>query len=326
MEKFNYYFNTKEKIESALQVPINKNTMGSVLFNLIWYAYYNVSSEEKDIIRYVEGWMKEHKAPFHLSAYARTIKSYIAKMKDMPWREFNGTIKIRKSELDYISSFDDIKKEKLLFSYLAVAKFKDEFRAAPSHWESEDDSIVFKMARVNIPAKERDYYINSELYMDDKVKIYMNAKNDDVSKRIDYISDNVDDPVILELDESNYYELAYTYLNWKNDGGYKKCKKCGKLFRVSTSPSSKAKGNKAQLCWDCTVEYEVQYKDKDIMADNYEPKTIECVDCGKIVYIENYKDSRTCRCEECKIKERQRINRAYYEKLRPTNFELNTTK
>lgn len=319
MEKFNYYFNTKQRIDNALQVPINKNSMNSVLFNLIWYAYYQVSKNEKDIVRYVEGWMYERKAPFHLSAYAKTIKRYIKKMEDMPWREFDGTVKIRQSELEYISSFKDIKKEKLLFVYLAVAKFKDTFRETPSHWESEDDSAIFKMARVNIPAKERDYYINS-LYVDPKVLIYMNAKNDDVSKRIDYISDNEEDIVVLELDESNYYELAYTYLNWKNQGGYKKCKKCGKLFRVKTSPSSRVakdvKGNKAQLCWDCTEKYEAKYKGKDITDDDYEPKTVQCVDCGKTVYVSEF-NNKTCRCEECQeiyrkeyMKELMRIKRS----------------
>ena len=322
MEKFNYYFNTKKRIDSALQVQINKNTMGSVLFNLIWYAYYNVSTVEQDIIRYIEGWMYEHRAPFHLSAYARTIKGYIAKMEDMPWREFNDTIKIRKSELDYISSFDDIKKEKLLFVYLAITKFKDRFRDVPSHWESEDDSVVFKMARVNISATDRDYYINS-LYTDPKVLIYMNAKNDDTSKRIDYISDSEEDSIVLELDENNYYELAYTYLNWKNNGGYKQCKKCGRLFRVRTGPLSKVnksdniKGSKAQICWDCTEKHEAKYKGKDIMSDDYEPKTVECVDCGKTVYVENYNDTETCRCAECKEthlkKLRREQNKRYYE-------------
>ena len=133
MEKFNFYFNTKKRIDAALQQPINKNTMGSILFNLIWHAYYNVSNDEKDKVRNVEGWMCEHKAPFHLAAYAKTIKSYIKKMEKMPWREFDGTVKIRKSELEYISAFDDIKKEKLLFVYLAVAKFKYVFREIPTH-------------------------------------------------------------------------------------------------------------------------------------------------------------------------------------------------
>lgn len=323
MEKFNFYFNTKKRIDAALQQPINKNTMGSILFNLIWYAYYNVSNDEKDIVRYVEGWMCEHKAPFHLAAYAKIIKSYIKKMEKMPWREFDGTVKIRKSELEYISAFDDIKKEKLLFVYLAVAKFKDVFREIPTHWESEDDSMIFKMARVNIPAKERNYYINTELYADQRVLIYMNNKNDDASKRIDYISDDNEDAVVLELDENNYYELAYTYLNWKNDGGYKKCKKCGRLFRVKTSPLSKTnqvsnvKGNRAQLCWDCVVEYESRYKDRDETAEDYEPKKIQCVDCGIDVYIENYKDTKTCRCEKCleihKKALRKEQNRRYYQ-------------
>lgn len=315
MERFNFYFNTRKRIDAALQTPINKNTMSSILFNLIWYAYYNVSTEEKDIIRYVEGWMQEHRAPFHLSAYARTIKGYITKMEKMPWREFDGTVKIRQSELTYISSFDDIKKEKLLFVYLAIAKFKDIFREEPSHWESEDDSVVFKMARVNIPAKDRDYYINTALYSDNKVRIYMNAKNDDVSKRIDYISDDESDPIVLELDEGNYYELAYTYLNWKNQGGYKKCKKCGRLFRVKTSPLSKAnqngniRGNRAQLCWDCVSEYEIKYKDRDITAEDYEPKKIQCIDCGIDVYIENYKDTETCRCEKCRETHQKSLRR-----------------
>ena len=319
MEKFNFYFNTKQRINVTLQSPINKNTMGSILFNLIWYAYYNVSKDEKDIIRYIEGWMREHRAPFHLSAYARTIKIYIKKMEKMPWREFDGTIKIRQSELEYISSFDDIKKEKLLFAYLAIAKFRDVFRAAPSHWESDDDSIVFKMARVNIPAKERNYYINDTLIADPRVLIYMNSSNKDVSKRIDYISDNEDDPVVLELDEDNYLELAYTYLNWKNDGGYKKCNKCGRLFRIKTSPLKKVqpsrniKTNKAQLCWDCTEKYEPLYKGKNIMDDDYEPKIVKCVDCGQDVLIDNYKNSRTCRCDVCLTKKRELINKEYYE-------------
>lgn len=304
MEKFNYYFNTEERINVALNQPVNKNTMSSILFNLIWYAYYNVSKEEKEIVRYIEGWMKEHRAPFHQSVYAKSIKSYIKKMKDMPWREFDGTIKVRKSELDYISSFNDIKKEKLLFVYLAVAKFRDIFRQTPNHWEDEDDSAIFKMARVNIPSKERDYYINTELYSDDNVLIYMNNQNDNVSKRIDFISDADDDEIVLELDECNYYELAYTYLNWKNNGGYKKCGRCGRLFRIKTSPNKKSKtssdekGNKAQLCWNCTEKREPKYKGKDVKDDDYEPKSVICVDCGAVVYVSQF-DSATCRCDEC---------------------------
>ena len=305
MEKFNYYFNTRERINAALDVPVNKATIPSILFNLVWDAYYNISTDEQVIVAYIERWMEQRTHIFHLSAYAKTIKNYIKKMKDMPWRDIQDTVKIRKSELDYILSFNDIKKEKLLFCYLAIAKFMDMSRKSPSHWENESDITVFKMAHITIPAKERDYFINELINGEPKALIYMNYKNDDTSKRIDYASDDEDDPVVLELDESNYYELAFTYLNWKNGGGYKKCKNCGKLFRVRHNAMGKNDKNKNELseealyCRSCASKYDPKYKGKDEMALDYEPKKIVCVDCGEEVYLNSYKNTETCRCTEC---------------------------
>lgn len=304
MEKFNYYFNTRERINAALDIPVNKATIPSILFNLVWDAYYNISTDEQVIVAYIERWMEQRTHIFHLSAYAKTIKSYIKKMKDMPWRDIQDTVKIRKSELDYILSFSDIKKEKLLFCYLAIAKFMDMSRKSPSHWENESDITVFKMAHITIPAKERDYFINELINGEPKALIYMNCKNDDTSKRIDYVSDDDDDPIVLELDESNYYELAFTYLNWKNGGGYKKCKNCGKLFKVRGNVIGKninmnEQNNNSLYCRTCAPKYEPKYKDKDEYTLDYEPKKIICVDCGDVVYINNYKNNTTYRCEYC---------------------------
>ena len=304
MEKFNYYFNTRSRIDAALSVPINKSTMESILFNLIWYAYYNISHDEQVILQYIETWMNDKTTIYHLSSYAKTIKKYIKKMKKMPWRDITDAIKIRKSELDYISSFDDIRKEKVLFCYLAVAKFKDACRKAPTHWEDESDTVIFKMAKVPIPAKDRDYFINDLIHGDNPAAIKESYKNDDISKRIDYISDDENDPVIFELDESNYYELAFTYLNWKNGGGYKKCKNCGKLFKVRGNVIGKninmnEQNNNSLYCRTCAPKYEPKYKDKDEYTLDYEPKKIICVDCGEVVYINNYKNNTTYRCEYC---------------------------
>ena len=179
------------------------------------------------------------------------------------------------------------------------------------------------MAHITIPAKERDYFINELINGEPKASIYMNYKNDDTSKRIDYVSDDEDDPVVLELDESNYYELAFTYLNWKNGGGYKKCKNCGKLFRVRHNAIDRNDKNKNELseealyCRSCAPKYDLKYKGKDKMALDYEPKKIICVDCGEEVYLENFMASKTCRCGQCqmqrdKIKKSER-NKRYYE-------------
>ena len=321
MEKFNYYFNTRSRIDAALSVPISKSNMESILFNLIWNAYYNISEDEQDILQYIEEWMNGKTTIYHLSSYAKTIKKYIKKMKKMPWRDIKDTIKIRKSELDYISSFDDIRKEKVLFCYLAVAKFKDACRKSPTHWEDESDTVIFKMAKVPIPAKDRDYFINDLIHGDNPAAIKESYKNDDTSKRIDYISDDENDPVVLELDETNYYELAFTYLNWKEDGGYKKCRSCGRLFRVRKNPIGKndkpikyEQYPSSLYCRKCKPTYEPLYKGKNEMSLDYEPKKIICVDCGKTVYIDNYKNNTTCRCQDCQYEANKLAKREWKRK------------
>lgn len=309
MEKFNYYFNTRAKIDAALSVDINKATMPSILFNLIWDAYYNLSKDENEIVKYIVDWMSSRTDIFHLSSYAKVIKGSIRKMKDMPWRNIQDTVKVRKSELDYISSFNDIKKEKLLFCYLAIAKFNDMSRKSPTHWENESDISVFKMARLNIQASERDYFIYDLINGEPKAAIYLNYKNDDTSKRIDYISDDENDPVVLELDETNYYELAFTYLNWKNNGGYKKCKCCGRLFRVT--------GRNSQYCKECSPSYQKKYKDQGDALSVDVPKEKYCVDCGELFYVDARNNTK-CRCDECQksreIELKSARNARYYEK------------
>lgn len=318
MEKFNYYFNTQDRIDSVLNGPINKSTMPSVLFNLIWYAYYNISTEEKEIVKYIDHWMSDKTNAFHLSAYAATIRRHIKHMKDMPWRNIQGTVKVRKSELDYISSFNDIKKEKLLFCYLAVAKFMDMSRPTPSHWEGESDSAIFKMARVSIPVAERDYYINEMINGEPAARIHFAFKNDDLSKRIDYISDDKNDPVVLELNEDNYYELAYTYLNWKNGGGYKRCRSCGRLFRVKGNGSEKNENNsgiqenECLYCHRCITQYEPLYKGKDDMDPDHMPKKDICQRCGEEFYFESYADSRSCYCKDCRKEVHNECERKSY--------------
>ena len=117
MEKFNYYFNTQSRIDDVLNGVINKSTMNSVIFHLIWYAYYNISKDEHEIVNYIESWMKDKTDAFHLSAYAKTIRRTIKKMDKIPWRNIKDTVKIRQSELEYISSFNDIKKEKKVVAH-----------------------------------------------------------------------------------------------------------------------------------------------------------------------------------------------------------------
>lgn len=318
MEKFKYYFKTQKKIDSVLNGQINKMTMNSVIFHLIWYAYYNLFTDENSIVQYIEDWMEGKTYDYHLGAYAAYIKKCIKAVQKMPWRDIQGNVKIRKSELDYILSFNNIRKEKLLFCYLAIAKFSDMLRDNKSHWENEKDTTIFKMARVSIPANERDFFINDLIYTDNCL-IYMNNLDTNTSKRIDFVSDDEEDPVVLELTENNYRELGFTYLNWKN-GGYSECKGCGKLF--------KRKNNNQQYCRICVPKssYQPEYKGQGDGIFEDAPKKITCIDCGKDVFLDSYKSARTCRCEECQAERDDNLNRiASRERMRAYRKRIKET-
>ena len=99
-------------------------------------------------------------------------------------------------------------------------------------------------------------------------------------------------PVRL-IQEQDCGELAYTYLKYTGKSKITRCSKCGKLIKQSQKFGDMCKG---------------------CQESHFLSRQVWCIDCGDVVYIDNIKDSRTCRCEQCHKKERQRINREYYEK------------
>jgi hypothetical protein len=89
-----------------------------------------------------------------------------------------------------------------------------------------------------------------------------------------------DSEVVMTLNEDDYKELAYTYLNYKN-GGYKHCKGCGKLFKMHKSEPGRL------YCKECGQKEE-----------SHDVKVLKCVDCG-IEFIVGVLNTKSCRCEEC---------------------------
>ena len=52
------------------------------------------------------------------------------------------------------------------------------------------------------------------------------------------------------------------------------------------------------------------------MALDYEPKKIVCVDCGDEFYLENYKDTETCRCKDCVKVHKRELKRLEMQRYR----------
>ena len=74
-------------------------------------------------------------------------------------------------------------------------------------------------------------------------------------------------------------------------------------------------GNKRskQLFWFCYGQYAVNNIEKNIEVKK--TKMIQCIDCGEWIEVD-IKDSKTCRCKQCQLEEKRRLDREYRRKKR----------
>lgn len=160
-------------------------------------------------------------------------------------------IYITKSELDFISSLDDIKLEKIAFVLLALAKYHNEVSG------DDDDRVYIKlsevknMARINMSKVDFEYFY-ANLY--DKGVLKHDTSPTSTMQIVNFISHDPDDEIAFELKEIDYLELAYIYLSWKNDGkGYTRCQMCDRIMRQSKTRPRK-------YCEECAKKSHLESK------------------------------------------------------------------
>lgn len=273
-----YIFNEKLFIQNLVENQVvDTNKQNSAITLLAKYCHHIKKYNEKESYTYIVKYMKTHAAVFNEQDSLSSIKSAIRKARKITLKHIEY-VPITQKELQTIAALGDIRQEKLAFVLLADAKYQTQVNGHLKSVSYLSIAQLFKLARVPCPYKERAL-MTSFLYADRETGAL--AVKEPTGKKsrwkLTYASYDSEDEVVLMLNENNYKELAFTYLNWK-EGGYKECKSCGKLFKAKTS---------AQYCKKCAPkETTLKYK------------VIQCIDCGCDVYI-GPKDNKTCRCDSC---------------------------
>jgi hypothetical protein len=252
------------------------------------YQLHALGYGDDDNYSYTVKWMRKHHDNFDESCYSKLISDAIKKAYKRPFFNVNDII-VTKSELEVISSLNNLRAEKILFVLLCMAKQQRVIYGFTNGLVKYSLPDLCKMARVSVPTDEREYILY-ELIKGGQLDYP--KKNDTSCLMVSFIDDDSDAGLVVN--EIDCKELAYVYLNWKNGGGYDRCEDCGRLFR---------KNRYRKYCYECS---------------KYQPvgdKIEYCVDCGKEFSVTS-KDNATCRCEECRVdhlKELKREqNRRYY--------------
>lgn len=239
----------EEKYAKELYDGTNKE-IKSIMSKIRYVTRYLVHSEgqnDDDVYQNTVLWMKKYHNNFDESCYSNVISGAIKKAHQYPFYIIDN-IKITQSELDIISSLDNLRVEKVLFVLLCMAKHQRLSNGFTNGLVKYSITELCKLARVSVPADDREYILYEIVK---RGLLGYPKKNDSQCLIVNFMSF---DDVVLEIDETDCQELAYVYLNWKNNGkGYTRCQRCNKLMKQSKTKPKK-------YCEDCAKTVQTEQK------------------------------------------------------------------
>jgi len=289
----NFKFDDRKDIENKISCNyVNQDNPEDTIRDLARYNHHILEMKKEDNYDSILTYMAQNCPDFYEEKYFKIIYRNIASAKKYKFRSVNPVV-ITKSEIDKITSLNDIRKEKIAFVLLAIAKYYNNVSPDNNNRMYISISDLFKLARVSIPCKERASYLHFAYQEGILVEHTFVGTNLKVVSFVDNDSDSV-----MKLGEDDYKELAYAYLNYKS-GGYKHCKGCGKLFKMHKNSPGRL------YCKECGQKEETSGF-----------KAIKCIDCGADIVV-SVLNTKTCRCETCQDVRNKELksarNAKYYE-------------
>lgn len=283
----NFKFDDKIDIENKINNNYaNQDSPEDTIRDLARYNHHVLKMKKEDNYDAILNYMTKNCVDFYEERYFKIIYRNISSAKKYKFRSV-APVKITRTEMDKIVGLNDIRKEKIAFVLLAVAKYYNNVSSDNNNRMYISMSDLFKLSRVAIPCKERAVYLHFAYEEGILVEHTFVGTN---LKVVGFVDD--DSEAVFELDEADYKELAYAYLNYKN-GGYKHCKGCGKLFKMHKNAPGRL------YCKECGQKEETN-----------KLKVMKCIDCGKDFFVDS-RNMTKCRCDECQYEADKAYHREY---------------
>lgn len=223
-----------------------KSIMAKIRYVTRYLVHSKLKSDD-DVYKETVKWLRQHHNNFDESSYSNVISDAIKAAEKYPFYIIDN-IKITQSELEAISSLDNLRAEKILFVLLCMAKQQSMANGFTNGLVKYSITDLCKAARVSVPADDREYILYEIVQ---KGLLGYPKKNNTQCLIVNFINT---DEIALELNEDDCRELAYVYLNWKNDGnGYTKCQRCNRWMKQSKTKPKK-------YCEDCAKVVQTEQK------------------------------------------------------------------
>ena len=288
VKKMNFLFNEQSAIENMIKMRVvDSDNIFVTIKDLARYNYFINNMDKDDNYKSILKYLQKNGQNINEENVYDIIDSCVNKAKKHPFKQVNEVC-ITQSELQFIKNLDNIKQEKIAFVLLASAKYYNAVRGIQKNTAYMRNSDICKLARVTIPVKDRNVFMQ---FAYDNGVLLRHSRAASTEKTIAFVSQDENDKIILRLKESDFKDLAYTYLAYKTPHQFRRCVVCKCWIKRDSKDR--------RLCKECSTKEE---------KDNYLKKEIQCIDCGASVYVNKF-NSKTCRCEDCQEETNKQLNR-----------------
>lgn len=288
VKKMNFLFNEKSAIENMINMKVVDNdNIFVTIKDLARYNYFVYNMDKDNNYKSILKYLQKNGQNINEENVYNIIDLCVQRAKKHPFKQVSE-VHITKNELQFIKNLNDIKQEKIAFVLLASAKYYDAVRDTKKNTAYMRNSDICKLARITIPAKDRDVFMQ---FAYDKRVLLRHSRAASIEKTVGFISNDENDKVVLRLKENDFKDLAYTYLAYKTSHKFRRCVVCNCWMKKDSKDR--------RLCKECSTKEE---KEKSLIKEK------QCIDCGKSVYVSIF-DSKTVRCEDCQSKVDNQLNK-----------------
>lgn len=292
-----FKFNERAEIEEMIKSGfVDKSNISSTIYKLAKYNYHILGLSDDESYLSIMLYITSNCKHVIEEMIYNDINKCISSAKKHKFADVKEVC-ITQNEIDIIRGTQDIKKEKILFVMLAAAKYINALSGQNYDSIFLDMSDIFKMARVTIKSDLRDVFM--QFAYDDGFLIRHNLV-DSTMKKLSFVSHDENDKIVMTLGESDYKDLAYTYMAYLEPYNFRRCHTCRKWIRRNKNGST--------ICHDC--------KKLSVPKPKMKVKVVECEECGSIFPVDTTNMNKT-RCDECQFERDKSLksqrNARYYE-------------
>lgn len=209
------------------------------------YLYHEQGLKKSGIIKELNNFMEVSYPRYNPVDWNTSIEKYANKASKYPLCECKG-IWITENELETIKEIQNKVLERLAFTLLCLAKFKNYRNQNNNNWVNYSNGEIYNIACINTTAFDKDLKFNQlrELGLIEYAK-----KVNNLNIKVLYIDDDSEKKLFI----SDFRKLGYEWRLYKGEK-YIRCADCGILIRRKT--------NNQKYCKDCSYNKKLERNKK----------------------------------------------------------------